>query len=295
MKHTIHFQVLKKSVAELKRKVMEFVNLTMPSKSDPMDLGRFEQEVDEEWEEYAEDADEDGNLNGFGEKCYNCDGFGHYSRECPYKGKSKGKSKSSGGKSFGKAKATAHKGKGKGYDKGKGKGPAAGCFTCGGAHYASACPSSTQSWSQGENLRSLCGLKEVAKPIVDDGYRLVLKKNRTKTTAGQTKVDLTCGRPRAFRSEGVYTGKEAGGRKAEVCNAKASGGMLYNAFGEKSRQERASAIRTPPLALQPCLATQTSPADMPQKEAKMGAQSEPLPGARPALLPRRGTPPRQTG
>jgi hypothetical protein len=46
------------------------------------------------------DEDEDGNLNGFGEKYYNCNGFGHYSRECPYKGKGKSKSQSNGGKSF---------------------------------------------------------------------------------------------------------------------------------------------------------------------------------------------------
>ena len=47
LKHTIHFQGMKKSVSELKQKVMEFVNLTMPSKADHMDIGRFEHEVDE--------------------------------------------------------------------------------------------------------------------------------------------------------------------------------------------------------------------------------------------------------
>ena len=34
LKHTTNFQGLKKSVTELKRKVMEFVNLTMPSKGE---------------------------------------------------------------------------------------------------------------------------------------------------------------------------------------------------------------------------------------------------------------------
>ena len=54
----------------------------------------------DEWEEDQQEMDEDGHLNGFGEKCYNCGGYGHYSRECPAKGKGKGKSKSSGEKSF---------------------------------------------------------------------------------------------------------------------------------------------------------------------------------------------------
>ena len=53
------------------------------------------------------EIDEHANLNGFGEKCYNSGGYGHYSRECPDRGKGKGKSKSSGGKSFGKAKGKA--------------------------------------------------------------------------------------------------------------------------------------------------------------------------------------------
>ena len=87
LKHTIHFQGMKKSVTELKRKVMEFVNLTMPSKNDPMDLGRVEHESDEEWHDEQTEVYEDGYLNGLGEKCYNCGGYGHYSRECPVIGK----------------------------------------------------------------------------------------------------------------------------------------------------------------------------------------------------------------
>jgi hypothetical protein len=140
LKHTAHFQGLKKSVVELKRKAMEFVNLTTPSnhsKSDAMDIGRVEarREVkssgteyweiddDEEWNEEMPEDDDDGNLNGFGEKCFHCQGFGHYARECPQKGK------------------------GKGYPKGKGKGPVEGCFTCGGEHYANVCPNGTQRWT----------------------------------------------------------------------------------------------------------------------------------------------------
>ena len=83
--------------------------------------GYWEAEAEEEW--YDEEADEwptsyeelidqeaYANLNGFGEKCFHCQGFGHYARECPQKGKGKGKSKGSKGKSFVKAKG---KGSGK--------------------------------------------------------------------------------------------------------------------------------------------------------------------------------------
>jgi hypothetical protein len=195
LKHTIHFQGMKKSVSELKRKVLEFVNLTAPSKGDAMDIGRVEGrggswervEEEEEWDEEQLDDDDNEHINGFGEKCYNCNGYGHYSRECPLKGKGKGKSKGKGkgettyGTSKGKGKygkAPFNKGKGKGQSKGKGKGPATGCFTCGGAHYANACPNSTPNWGPSESLRTLCNLQEVLKPIDDDGFQIVLKKKR---------------------------------------------------------------------------------------------------------------------
>jgi hypothetical protein len=195
LKHTIHFQGMKKSVSELKRKVLEFVNLTAPSKGDAMDLGRVEgrggswerEEEEEEWDEEQFDDHDNEHINGFGEKCYNCNGYGHYSRECPLKGKGKGKSKGKSkgettyGTSKGKGKygkAPFNKGKGKGQSKGKGKGPATGCFTCGGAHYANACPNSTPNWGPSESLRTLCTLQEVLKPIDDDGFQTVLKKRR---------------------------------------------------------------------------------------------------------------------
>jgi hypothetical protein len=158
LKHTIHFQGIRKSVSELKRKVLEFVNLTAPSKGDAMDIGRVEArggswdrvEEDEEWDDEQLEDTENEHINGFGEKCYNCNGYGHYSRECPLKGKGKGKSKGKGKGDFtsgtpkGKGKygkAPFSKGKGKGQSKGKGKGPATGCYNCGGAHYANMCPS----------------------------------------------------------------------------------------------------------------------------------------------------------
>ena len=78
---------MKKSLSELRRKVMEFVNLTMPSKGDLNDICRvearkneyWEKLVDDDWDDEQEEMDEDGQLNGFGEKCYNCGGYGHSS------------------------------------------------------------------------------------------------------------------------------------------------------------------------------------------------------------------------
>ena len=42
LKHTMQYQGMGKSVTEFKRKILEFVNPTMPTKSDPMDIGRVE-------------------------------------------------------------------------------------------------------------------------------------------------------------------------------------------------------------------------------------------------------------
>ncbi len=93
LKHTMQYQGMGKSVTVFKRKILEFVNLTMPTKSDAMDIGRVEtrgvgrgtdpgqaswDRLDEaEWDEEPCEAEDDGYLNGFGEKCYNCGGYGH--------------------------------------------------------------------------------------------------------------------------------------------------------------------------------------------------------------------------
>ena len=176
--------------------------------------GYWDTEVEEVWydedlEEYDEQMDNeaDANLNGFGEKCYHCQGYGHYARDCPQKGKGKSKSKGGKGKSFGKAKgkgfgkskASPYKGKGKGYAKGKGKGPIDGCFICGGAHYQSVCPNGAQSWSNTDSLRTLCSIKEVkveekVEEQVDEtrgeeGFTMVRRK-RTRAKAELTKVML---------------------------------------------------------------------------------------------------------
>ena len=123
------------------------------SKGDPMELGRVEGVRDREEKAEEQGSEEEdwqcglceeewGQIYGLGERCYNCQGFGHYARECPYhrakgdekgeKGKSKGKGKGSPKGSgqhgpVGKGKPSGSKGQGKwstGGDKGKGKGTA---------------------------------------------------------------------------------------------------------------------------------------------------------------------------
>ena len=144
-KYTAQYQGLKSSVDQLKRKVMEFVNLVTQS-TDPMDLGRVQQHQDmsrcqgEECYE-GEQEEEDGYLDALNTQCHKCGGYGHYSRECATKESVKGRERGHKGDRKGKG---AQKGKGKDKGKGKGnigkKGPQEGCWTCGGAHYQSDCP-----------------------------------------------------------------------------------------------------------------------------------------------------------
>jgi hypothetical protein len=50
LKHTVQYQGTKadRNLGMFKQKIMEFVNLTVPAKSDPMDIGRFEEKEDAE-------------------------------------------------------------------------------------------------------------------------------------------------------------------------------------------------------------------------------------------------------
>jgi hypothetical protein len=103
----------------------------------PMDIGGLhghggEEEWHDEWEYDVGAVTADT-------KCYRCQGYGHFSRDCATKQPDKGK---------GKGKSQGHeKGKGKGKpDKGKGKGKTITCWTCGkDGHRSTECPTKVQS------------------------------------------------------------------------------------------------------------------------------------------------------
>ena len=83
-------------------------------------------------------------VNAFGKgasQCYNCQGYGHFGRECPSKGKGKGKGFEKGtDKGKGKGMSTCGPIRNNAKGKEKSKGPMFGtCWTCGGAHYAANC------------------------------------------------------------------------------------------------------------------------------------------------------------
>ena len=159
----------------LKTKIMEFINLVDSTSAKPEDIKKIIGEEEEdasllnEWPELDnsswagsfEDPQDPEQLNALRNgKCRMCDGWGHFSAECPnhaLKGKGKGgkgKGKDSGAKApkGGKTKGAGKTGGGKAASQGKGKGPAAGCWECGGPHYAADCPNKGKAKGSAKSL-----------------------------------------------------------------------------------------------------------------------------------------------
>ena len=178
---------------EAKKKVNDHVTTNLEARaggSDDMDLGRCgtgEGTGKEDEEKKTEnDQEEEGweqrlaTLKGQGKGCYNCGKMGHIAANCYSKGGGKGgkggwQQQGKGGwPQQGKGGEGFQEGKGK--SKGKGKGPRTGCFTCGGAHYASNCPqgkgkgkgkgifpfqdASWDSWQENQWSTPLCCLRK---------------------------------------------------------------------------------------------------------------------------------------
>lgn len=113
---------------KLKQKIITWVSNKISSRGGPVPMEIGEVGWDEHEQEYEMGVDAIGNHS----QCFNCQGWGHASRECPSDRQNKG-----GGKSKGKGKGP-DKGAGKGVKggndvgaKGKGKGYQGTCYTCG--------------------------------------------------------------------------------------------------------------------------------------------------------------------
>ena len=195
--HTAMHHGKKSTCEQLKKVVLEFVNNVTPRKDDSaMQVGRV---TEEEADECYQEEEQLGALGGWSQ-CYKCQGYGHLARECPSKGK--GKSGPSSQADYGKAKGKGwqeqFKGKGKGAEtskggsKGKGKkAPLYGsCWTCGGSHFASECPTKgkgkggkglnavEEDWrgedTSAQNVRALSSLTRAQDHVQkDDGWKLV--------------------------------------------------------------------------------------------------------------------------
>ena len=171
--HTSTYQGVSSKYQDLKRAVLEFANnntLTAKSDADAMNIGQLAGE-EPQWEDVSNNAQAwdvaSDVLSAVSAhtQCHQCAGFGHLAHQCPTPKGGKGAKGSKGGKG---GKGSEQMGKGgqkgakgsKGGQKGGKKGPMyGGCWTCGGPHFASECP------SLGKGKGSGKGFNAVAQPM----------------------------------------------------------------------------------------------------------------------------------
>ena len=251
MRHNENFEVLKQTVVEFVSNAV--IIPTGGSSAMQVDSTRSVQipadsqkPAEQSWEKEEWEQEEEG-LNALGQagmKCYNCQGFGHLARNCSSEQKPKGKGKGNGaqgnekgGGGYGsKGNEKGGNGFGKAGKGGKGKGRApryGGCYTCGGAHFASDCPGGGKGSGGKGGLRSVESNDEQVRHL---SYSLVECVPRGANMLNKENQCGTCGEEFMIKKPTVDTKKEEtnvdedgykkvtsrNGRK----NAKKKGGQL---------------------------------------------------------------------
>ena len=270
--HTSAFQGSATKYHELKRVVLEFANNTAVASAkdhggvEPMNIGCVADPAscsevgatqDDEWEHV-----EGLSAVSPATQCHTCGGYGHIAAKCPTPKGGTMKGKGNNGKGDGKNKGT---GKGDG-GKGKGGGPKGGCWTCGGSHFASDCPSSwggKPTWSKDggkkgngkggkgfyqfttadsywpePTVKPLCGLTQMSRPSIETGNRFAaFEEDEQEGQQQPTQKQITFG---DFVPKGPLKAATQGEKKKERA-------LLAKAPEERALLAKAPAPRLCPL------------------------------------------------
>ena len=270
--HTSAFQGSATKCHELKRVVLEFANNTAVASAkdhggvEPMNIGCVADPAscsevgatqDDEWEHV-----EGLSAVSPATQCHTCGGYGHIAAKCPTPKGGTMKGKGNNGKGDGKNKGT---GKGDG-GKGKGGGPKGGCWTCGGSHFASDCPSSwggKPTWSKDggkkgngkggkgfyqfttadsywpePTVKPLCGLTQMSRPSIETGNRFAaFEEDEQEEQQQPTQKQITFG---DFVPKGPLKAATQGEKKKERA-------LLAKAPEERALLAKAPAPRLCPL------------------------------------------------